>query len=374
MKRKILFLTDVMSFGGVEKVLVNTLNGLDYNIFDVTLLVLYKTNQEKNNIRKIPANVKVQYIFEGQVNYKLKRLIYLLFLILPRLMNFLFLKGNYDVMVTTKDMFTYPVSFNKCSKVMWVHGGLDHFDTEKDNFSRRLKNWLQFRRYNKFERIILLTNAAKSRFVQKFGLEKKCFVLNNPINDLEILCLANEEVIDYEFPDFTIVCSCRLSIEKGVERLLNASRRLLHENYNLNILIIGDGEQKKELEKMVLTDSKLCDRVDFIGFKKNPYKYIKKCTIYVSPSKTEGFPLSIAEAIILGLPVMSTDCRGPVEMLSNGEFGLIVTNSEDGIYEGLKELLTNPDLVEYYKFKSVERKKYFNFNNNIKSLEKIINI
>lgn len=372
--RRILFLTDVMSFGGVEKVLVNTLNGIDCSVFDVTLLVMYKTNQEIHNIRKIPANVKVKYMFESQVNYKLKRLIYLFFLIILRLMNILFIKGKYDVIVTTKDMFTYPVSFNKCSKVMWVHGGLEHFDTEKINFYRRLKNWLQFRRYKKFDKIILLTNAAKNRFIQKFGLEKKCFVLNNPINDLEIQSLANEEVIDYEIPDLTIVCSCRLSIEKGVERLLNASRRLLHENYNFNVLIIGDGDQKKELKRLVLLDSSLSERVDFIGFKNNPYKYIKKCTIYVSPSKTEGFPLSIAEAIILGLPIISTDCKGPVEMLSNGEFGLIVKNNEDGIYEGLKELLTNPELIEYYKLKSIERKKYFNFETNIKNLEKIINI
>lgn len=373
MKRKILFLTDVMSFGGVEKVLVNTLNGIDCSVFEVTLLVMYKTNQEIHNISNIPTNIKVKYMFEGQVNYKLKRLMFLFFLIIPRLMNFLFIRGSYDVIVTTKDMFTYPVSFKKCSKVMWIHGGLEHFDTEKASFYRRLKNWLQFRCYKRFEKIILLTNIAKNRFVQKFGLEEKCYVLNNPLNDLEIQRLANEEVIDCQFSDFTVVCSCRLSIEKGVERLLNASRRLIRENYNFNVLIIGDGDQKAELQRLVFLDSKLSDKVDFIGFKENPYKYIKKCTIYVSPSKTEGFSLSIAEAIILGLPVMSTDCNGPIEILANGEFGYIVKNSEDGIYEGLKELLTKPELIEYYKLKSIERKKYFNFETNINNLEKIIN-
>ncbi|PGZ75800.1 glycosyltransferase [Bacillus sp. AFS029637] len=374
MKKKLLLVTDIMSIGGVEKVIVNTLNGLDYTKFEVTLFIMYRTEGEKENIKKIPENVRIQYLFNKPVKGIYKRLLYYLFICLPHIfVNKFIVKENYDIIVTTKDFFSYPISINKCYKVMWIHGGLEHLETEESTTFINYKRWIQRRAYRKFDTIITLTNAARKRFGNKYDLNERCQVLFNPINNNEIIKLSHEEVLDYEFKGgINIVCSCRLSAEKGIDRLIRSCKRLLSEGYDFNLIILGDGPEREKLNEMIFHTPILSRKVDILGFKDNPYKYMNRCNMYVSSSLTEGFPLAVAEAIILELPIISTHCNGIVEMLDNGEYGLLVENSEGGIYEGLKKILSSPKLIEYYKLKSKERKEFFSYKKNIRLFEQII--
>jgi glycosyltransferase involved in cell wall biosynthesis len=255
---------------------------------------------------------------------------------------------------------------------MWIHGGLEYLETELPTIAVRFKRWIQRGRYRKFDNILLLTNDAKNRFDNKYHLATKTKVLYNPINHNEIISLSKEPLTDFEFKKgINIVCSCRLSVEKGVLRLINACGRLLKENYDFNLTIIGDGPEREKIQNAILSND-ISEKVTLLGFKKNPYKYLNKCDLYVSPSFTEGFPLSIAEAVILGLPVISTTCNGPKEILKNGEFGMLVENSENGIYKGIKDLLDSTELIEYYKQKSKERKVFFNYEKNIRLFEEAI--
>lgn len=362
-----------MSIGGVEKVIINTLTGLDYSKFDVSLFIMYKTGGERTNIDKIPKCVKISYLFQIPIKAIYQKILYLLFLFIPRIMNNFIIKENYDVIVTTKDVFSYPVIFNNCVKIMWVHGGLEHLETEKNSFSTVLKRWRQKKFYKKFNEIIFLTAAAKKRFEIKYNIKEKCHILLNPINSREIIELSIESINDYKFSDnITIVCSCRLSPEKGVVRLINATERLINEGYDFNLLILGDGPEKNKINKIISNNKLLSKNVTLLGFKENPYKYLRKSSLYVSPSLTEGFALSIAEAIILELPIMSTLCNGPSEVLENGKFGMLVENSENGLYEGLKSFILKPNLINFYKHKSRLRKNFFTYEKNIKEFEELI--
>ncbi|MBS4205799.1 glycosyltransferase [Bacillus sp. FJAT-49754] len=363
-----------MSIGGVEKVIVNTLNGIDYSIFDVTLFIMYKTEGEISNIKKIPAMVNIQYLFNKPPKGAYQRILYYLFMFFPHtVINSFIVKESYDIIVTTKDVFSYPISVNKCKKVMWIHGGLEYLETENPSIFNKIKIWYKNRTYSKFNHILLLTNAAKKRFCNKYGTEDRCHVLYNPINNDEITKLSNEAVLDYEFKsDMVIICSCRLSIEKGVDRLLDACNKLFQEGYNFNLIILGDGPEKVNLMEKIQNNPLLNNKVAMLGFKENPYKYISKCNIYISPSITEGFSLSIAEAMILDLPIISTNCNGPKEILENGKYGLLVENTENGIYQGLKKIISNRDLIDYYRLKSGERKEFFSYEKNIRALEGIL--
>lgn len=374
MKNKLLIVTDVMAFGGVEKVIVNVLNGLNYSKFDVTLFIMYKTEGENYNLSKIPNNVKIQYLFKKPVKGIYQRIFYYLLMLSPsRVMNTFIVKEDYDIIVTTKEVFTYPVSASKCQKIMWIHGGLEHLEIDESTVLGRFKRWFRKLTYSKFDKIILLTNAAKNRFCSKYNLDDRCYVINNPINSHEILKFSNERISDYEFgSEIILVCSCRLSVEKGVDRLINSCAKLLGEGYDFKLIILGDGPERVRLNEIIVSNNVLKERVAFLGFKLNPYKYMKKCSIYVSPSLTEGFPLSVAEAIILELPVLSTYCNGPAEILDNGNYGLLVDNSEYGIYEGLKEMLSRPELIQYYKLKSKERKTFLAFDKNVALFEGVI--
>lgn len=363
-----------MSIGGVEKVIIDTLNGLDFLKFDVTLLVMYKTGNEKKNIVKIPDRVRIQYLFNKPVKGIYQRILFYILMFFPhKFISKFLVKEDFDIIVTTKDVFSYPLSTNNAYKVMWIHGGLEHLDEQKPTFLNKIKIRYKKHTYSKFDRVLLLTEAAKNRFCDIYSLDGKCNVLHNPINHEEIIRLSNEKINDYKFKDgLTIVCSCRLSIEKGVDRLLNVCAKLANEGCLFQLLILGEGPEKAKLEEIILAYDSLKNKVEFIGFKENPYKYLKKCNIYVSPSITEGFSLSIAEAMILELPILSTDCHGPAEILENGKYGLLVKNRDHNIYEGLRNLLSNLELIDYYKSKSKERKDFFSYEKNIRLFEKII--
>ncbi|MDR7239973.1 glycosyltransferase [Neobacillus drentensis] len=374
MKKKLVIVTDVMTIGGVEKVIIDTLIGLDYSKFDVTLFVMYKTGHEKNNISKIPENVKIKYLFNKPIKGFYQRILFYILMFFPhKLIRDFLVKEEFDVVVTTKDIFSYPFSSSNAYKVMWIHGGLEYLEDYKLTFLNKIKIRYKKFTYSKFDQVLLLTQAAKNRFCEFYSLHERCNVLHNPINDREIIRLAMEKVNDYKFRDrITIVCSCRLSIEKGVDRLLNACAKLANEGYLFHLLILGDGPEKTKLTEIIHTNKSLQDKADFLGFKENPYKYLKKCNIYVSPSLSEGFSLSIAEAIILELPILSTECHGPSEILDNGKFGLVVKNSEDHIYEGLRNMLSTPELIDFYKSKSKVRKEFFAYEKNIRLFEELI--
>jgi glycosyltransferase involved in cell wall biosynthesis len=373
-KEKLLIVTDAMEMGGVENVLVNTLTGVDYSKFDITLFIMYRTIGETTNLSKIPGEVKIKYLFEKPVKDEFKRLLFYSFVLLPpKIMNRLIVREYYDIIITTKNVFSYPISTNKCSKIMWVHGGLDYLENEKTTLITKLKRSHKRLIYNKFDKVILLTNKARKTFCEKYKMEERTFVLDNPINSNEIIKLSKEPILDYSFKKvLNIVCCCRLSSEKGLDRLITSCEKLIKEGFSFHLIIIGDGPEKEKLSKIIMDNPALSDCVSILGFKENPYKYLSKCDIYISPSLTEGYSLSIAEAIILELPVMSTNCSGPEEILDKGYYGLLVENSEKGIYKGLKTLLTEPELVNYYKMRSKERKSFFTYENSIKRFEEIL--
>ena len=89
---------------------------------------------------------------------------------------------------------------------------------------------------------------------------------------------------------------------------------------------------------------------------------MKKADVYICSSRAEGFSLTVAEAIALGVPVMSTDCTGPTEILNGGKFGILMTNSTDGIYKGMKQVIENPEILPDLQKKSIERRDFFNLD------------
>ena len=108
------------------------------------------------------------------------------------------------------------------------------------------------------------------------------------------------------------------------------------------------------------------------GFQTNPYAYLKHCDLFVCSSVSEGYSTAVTEALILGLPVITTDCSGMNELLLNGKCGVITENSEDALYLGLKNILEHPDLLGYYKHQAQDRGKDFSLLNLLSPIEKIL--
>ena len=162
----------------------------------------------------------------------------------------------------------------------------------------------------------------------------------------------------------------RLVYDKGYDLLINAVSDLIHEGINLDLTILGEGTQKDELEK-IIKERNVTKNIHLLGFKDHPYSYLAQSSIYVSSSRYEGFSLAIAEAMIAGLPIIATNCAGPNELLDNGKYGILVECSVSGLKNGLKSIISNTDLRNYYKEKSIIRRSIFSTEKSILQTERL---
>ena len=95
------------------------------------------------------------------------------------------------------------------------------------------------------------------------------------------------------------------------------------------------------------------------GFADNPYPFMRNADMLVCSSKSEGFSTFVTEGVILGKPIVTTDCTGMREILGDSEYGLICENDEDGIYEGMKKMLSDEKLRSFYAERAAQRGRDF---------------
>ena len=142
----------------------------------------------------------------------------------------------------------------------------------------------------------------------------------------ELYVLANQPI---EHPWFLnkkipiILAVGRLTKAKDYPTLLRAFA-LISKKKKVRLVILGEGEERKSLKNLV-RGLDISENIAFLGFQKNPYKYMQKANIFVLSSKREGFPNVLVEAMACGVSVVSTDCQsGPNEIIKNGENGVLV--------------------------------------------------
>ena len=221
--------------------------------------------------------------------------------------------------------------------------------------------------YSDIQKIICVSEQGKDEIERVFGRSKDVFVVNNPNDTGLIRKKASELTVDTKGV-FTFVTVARIcDRQKGFMRLLDVCKRLNDEELKYNIWLVGDGEDydnvKNRAEELKLPNVKL------FGLQGNPYVYIKSADAYLCTSYYEGFSMVMMEAVILGTPMISTEVSGAREMLGDSEYGLVVENSSEGIYEGMKKLITDKELYAYYQKKADERKDYLSEDRIMDQLE-----
>jgi glycosyltransferase involved in cell wall biosynthesis len=111
--------------------------------------------------------------------------------------------------------------------------------------------------------------------------------------------------------------------------------------------------------------------VFLLGEYNNPYPFIKNADLGINISYHEAYGLSIAETLILNIPIIATDTSGAREILEDSKYGLVVKNNIDGIYNGIKSIINDEKLYEHYKIMAEKRKNFFNEEKIIKEIEEL---
>ena len=361
---KILFFIETLSGGGAEKVLQNLVNNMDTEKFDITVQTVWK--QDPNGL--LNKNIRYKYIYPtySKLNNYKYRLSVLLNAIYP-----LHIKDNYDIEVAYLECGATKVistsTNKKAKKIAWVHCDLTKKMTNINEFKKKSIKW-----YKKFDKIVCVSRDVETSFKGIYGNEFNTEVIYNVIDDYSIRTRSDENIDDFSFDEKipTIVSVGRLSPEKRFDRLIEAHKNLLDEGFLNKLLIIGEGDEREKLEQIIKA-SDLQETVTLLGFKNNPYPYIKKADLLACSSDYEGFSSFIAEGLILGKAIVTTNCGGMEELLGSSQYGIITECDKKALSEGIKELLSANKLKEEYEKKAMERSKYFSIAASVNETEKL---
>ena len=138
----------------------------------------------------------------------------------------------------------------------------------------------------------------------------------------------------------------------------------------MELWLLGDGEQRSLLEQYI-RDKNLETIVTLWGFQANPYPYLQQSDLFVCSSVSEGYSTAVTEALIIGLPVVTTACSGMDELLDNGTYGIITTNDEGALYEGVKRYFTHSDLLNTYKEQAIQYKDRVTLKQQMSHIEEL---
>jgi glycosyltransferase involved in cell wall biosynthesis len=203
--------------------------------------------------------------------------------------------------------------------------------------------------YERFHKIAAVSEGCRRSFIDTLPkLATQTFCVYNCQNFSEYELKANNNPIHYPKEGLNIVTVARLSAEKGILRGIDVMNRLLQEGYLIRWIIVGEGSQRTEIEeKIVNSAGSKC--IFLYGNQDNPYRFMKNADVFLLPSFHEAAPMVIDEAKCLGLPIIITDTTSAKERVAEGKEGFVCPNSEEGIYQTLKNLLVNPEGLRQYR-------------------------
>ncbi len=368
--KKILFFSESLNGGGAEAALVRVLELLSGK-YDITVISQTDNEKHTDTVKKLCKYRS----FTAKADSPIKnKLIIKGFLSLPpAVVNSLYLKGDYDIEVACCEGYSAKIisaSKRNSVKVAYIHTDFVNNPWSASVYKGGEKEEQEC--YAKFDKIICASETIRDSFVQKYGLKEKTEVIYNLIDDRAIKeKLKEDAVFDIKKRPAFVLVGNYLKV-KGYDRLMRVANMLKNEGYEFSFTIMGRPEEKHIIEKM-RDEFELSDYVNLLDFQENPFKYMKQADCYVCSSYAEGYSTAVCEAVISGLPVITTLCSGMEEIFGNSEIGIICENSENGLYEAIKKVLDKPELLEKYRKNALQRAEDFSYESRAKIIEEFYN-
>ena len=374
--RKVLIVTDSLRGGGAEKVLYDILKNIDLKKYRIDIFLIFNYGIYKYKIEELGISIEglfnerkdlINNIFYKKLKsllIKISRWIYCKYPFLIKKLK----RKEYDIEIAFLEGYSTSLIANRknnSKKIGWVH-----IDLEKHKIVDRK---LESKSYNKIDKIICVSNDSKKSVENLYPeLKAKIEVIYNPIPKEEILKNGLKESNIYSIEKVNLITVGRLNKQKGYDILLKTHNELLKEGLDYNLYILGEGEERKKLEQYI-KDNNIEKNTFLLGFKENPYPYIKEADIFISSSRYEGYPLVICEAICLEKPIIATKCTGPNEILEGGKYGLLAeVESVESLRENMKKLISSEELRKKYSKLSKERSKIFDIKKTMKQIERVL--
>ncbi|MBG6111233.1 N-acetylgalactosamine-N,N'-diacetylbacillosaminyl-diphospho-undecaprenol 4-alpha-N-acetylgalactosaminyltransferase [Flavobacterium sp. CG_9.10] len=214
--------------------------------------------------------------------------------------------------------------------------------------------------YGNCYKMVSITTKSKERIESKHHL-KNVVTIYNPIDIDDIQEKSNEKV---SLPfDYIIGVGQMETKIKQFDKLIEAYSESILPRNNIHLVLLGDGDQKTNLQKLAKS-RKVSDKVHFLGFQNNPFKYLKNAKFFVLSSLNEGLPNVILESLTCETPVVAFDClSGPSEMIVHKKNGLLVENQNvKQLTEAMNLFVDDENLYKYCKQNALQSVQSFSIS------------
>ena len=313
-------------------------------------------------------NIKVKSLYPkafDEYNTIQKKIISFKLLVLKKHIYRKYIENNYDVEIAFLEgpiTNLLSVKNTKTSKIAWIHNDINLVFGK--TLKSKIKKIYNKKIYSKYQKLVFVSKHNLQKFEECYKLNVPKEVVHNYLNKQNVIEKSKESVKDFQNEGIiNFLTVARLVNQKAIGRLINVHEKLIKNGYNHKFYVVGDGPLRDELEQKI-KDLNLGETFILLGQKENPYPYIKQTDYFCLLSYYEGLPMVLLEAKQLNKYIIITDTASR-EALEGYENKLIVENSENGIYEGLKNVIEN-------QYKPIIKEE--NDDENKKVIEKISNI
>jgi len=299
--KKLIFFAKHMEIGGLEKSLLNLLNRLNHEQYQVHLVL-----EELHGplLEQLDRRIQVS-------EYRLSDC---KFVPLRKILNFtkrqLWALKNRNKFDFSCSYCTYSIigsrlaQYASANSCLYVHNDYTTIYPDPDEF----KQFFSELRTEQFRRVLFVSNESKNSFVQLLpDLGPNCDVINNIVEWEKIKLLSEEPCTVQKAPAETLFVFVGRLAEphKRMSRLLKAFQIARESRKDIRLLIVGDGPDRTLCEELI-AEYALGDCVEMVGSQTNPYKYLSKGDCLVLSSDYEGFPVVYFESMILGKDIITT--------------------------------------------------------------------
>lgn len=367
MKKKICIIHTNMCLGGAETSLLGLLQSFDYEKYDVDLKLFSKEGEllelipKQVNVTELPESYhclmlpivsvlkKGHFALVGarlygklkgrnaaEKTYKTK--LYAQKAAMPFLKK---LDGDYDLAISFIDPhFVLCQKVNAKTKIGWFHTDFSIVE-QVEKLDRKM--------WGDLDAVVNVSQSCKAEFDRFFPeLAEKSIVIENVLSKafIEKRSLAFEPTdMKKESGVLTLLSVGRFCEAKNFDNVPDICKRLENLGVNVRWYLIGYGGDEALIREKI-KESKTDEKVIVLGQKDNPYPYMRKCDVYVQPSRYEGKCVAVREAQILNKPVVITNYKTSASQLENGVDGMIVSLENEKCARELAEILKNKELLK----------------------------
>ncbi|MBE9214535.1 glycosyltransferase family 4 protein [Plectonema cf. radiosum LEGE 06105] len=361
---KITFVIPSLSSGGAERVLILLAQAFINKAYQVTVVTLSRTN---NDFYTLPVGSdRLALGILGNSANPVSAIVN----------NLARLSKLRKAICSTKPdvVISFVTETNILTIISLLQTGIPVIATEHcdPNLMSYGKIWEKLRRfsYPYATKIVSVSQGVDNGF-DWLSINKRS-IIYNPFLKIE----NNDNQVDLPIGADSekkwILSMGRLTYQKGFDILLSAFAQVANRYPNWQLIILGKGEQRQELEKLV-TDLSLSHQVIFPGVIKNPFPILKKAEVFVMASRFEGFPMSHGEAMACGCPIIATDCpSGPREIIRHDIDGILVpTEDVSALAKAMDSLMSNEKERIRLASRATEVTERFSLENVMDSWDKL---